>query len=103
VKSQTATSPVPLDAAASGYPIRGIVGEVVVANGNTSETARQVLPWLAAVKDAYRAHRVPLWNRHSLSGTPLLGNGQLPGATHLGPDRPRRSLGRRSSRSDVAQ
>ncbi len=72
----TAQSPLPLDAAAKGYPIRGVVGEVEVANSNTSETARQVLPWTAAVKSAIRAGRAPLWDRHSLSGHPLLGYGQ---------------------------
>ena len=72
----SATSPLPLDSAASAYPIRGIVGEVVAANSNTSETARQVLPWLTAVKEAVKAGRLPLWNRHVLAGTPLLGNGQ---------------------------
>jgi len=72
----TAQSPLPLDAAAKGYPIRGVTGDVPVANANTSETARQILPWLAAVKNAYRAGRAPLWDRHSLSGHPLLGYGQ---------------------------
>jgi len=72
----TAQSPLPLDAAAKGYPIRGVVGDIEVANSNTSETARQVLPWFAAVKDAFQAGRAPLWDRHSLSGHPLLGYGQ---------------------------
>ena len=72
----TDESPLPLDAAAKGYPIRGVVGEIEVANANTSETARQILPWMAAVNTAYRAGRIPFWNRYSLSGHPLLGNGQ---------------------------
>lgn len=72
----TTESPLPLDSAARSYPFRGVVGEVTAANSNTSETAHQILPWTAAVKTAFRAGKAPLWNRHSLSGHPLLGCGQ---------------------------
>jgi len=72
----TGQSPLPLDAAAAGYPIRGVVGDGTVSNSTTSETARQVLPWFAAGKQALLSGHLPLWNRHSLSGHPLLGYSQ---------------------------
>jgi hypothetical protein len=72
----TTDIPVPLDEAARGYPVRGVVGELEVRNPLPNETARQFPAWMQVVREAYHAGRAPLWNRYANSGMPLLANGQ---------------------------
>lgn len=47
-----------------------------VQNPILSDVAFQGFPWRAAVFEAARAGRVPLWNRTLLAGNPLLGSAQ---------------------------
>ncbi|MGK2859726.1 MAG: YfhO family protein [Thermoanaerobaculia bacterium] len=67
---------VPVDEVARGYPYRGVVGEVAPKNPLTNDTARLFLPWHHVVREELGAGRLPLWNRYSFSGYPLLGNGE---------------------------
>ena len=68
--------PVALDEVARGYPYRGIFGAVVSKNPDTNDTVKQMLPWMQVAREELFARRIPLWNRYSFSGYPLLGNGQ---------------------------
>lgn len=68
--------PVPLDEVARGYPWRGPSGIDDARNPVANDTARQMLPWMEAVRMELFSGRAPLWNKWSLSGYPLLGNGQ---------------------------
>ncbi len=72
----TADMPVALDEVMRGYPYRGLVGPVRSVNPDTNDTAKQMLPWMQVVREELLAGRLPLWNRYSFSGYPLLGNGQ---------------------------
>lgn len=54
-------------------PAQGIEG---VGNPILSDVAFQGFPWRAAVFDAARQGRWPLWNRFLLAGNPLLGSAQ---------------------------
>lgn len=67
---------VPVDEVARGYPYRGVVGEVTPKNPLTNDTAKLFLPWHQIVREELAAGRLPLWNRYSFSGYPLLGNGE---------------------------
>ncbi|MCM2315311.1 MAG: YfhO family protein [Thermoanaerobaculia bacterium] len=67
---------VPVDEVARGYPYRGVVGEVTPKNPLTNDTAKLFLPWHQVVREELAAGRLPLWNRYSFSGYPLLGNGE---------------------------
>ena len=67
---------VPVDEVARGYPYRGVVGEVTPKNPLTNDTTRLFLPWHQVVREEFAAGRLPLWNRYSFSGYPLLGNGE---------------------------
>ncbi len=69
----TSALPVPLDHAAQGYPLRGVVGEVEVGNPLVNETANQILPWMQVARESLGAGKAPLWNRYASSGSPLLG------------------------------
>lgn len=68
--------PVPLDEVMRGWPYRGVVGDVQVKNPLTNDTTKQILPWMAAVREELSHGRVPLWDRYLFCGYPLLGNGQ---------------------------
>jgi hypothetical protein len=72
----TSQLPVPVDEVNRGYPYVGVVGEVTAKNALTNDTVRQFLPWMQIVRDDFAHGRLPLWNRYSFSGYPLLGNGQ---------------------------
>ncbi|HUQ63938.1 MAG TPA: YfhO family protein [Acidimicrobiales bacterium] len=45
-------------------------------NTYVGDPVTQFVPWLGLVKDSLREGELPLWNPHSLSGTPLLANDQ---------------------------
>lgn len=72
----TSGVPVPLDEVVRGWPYRGIFGEPVVKNYLTNDTVKQILPWMAAVREEFAHGRAPLWDRYLFCGYPLLGNGQ---------------------------
>ncbi|HEY8131654.1 MAG TPA: YfhO family protein, partial [Thermoanaerobaculia bacterium] len=68
--------PVALDEVVRGYPYRGVFGPVTSKNPDTNDTVKQILPWMQVVREEFQSRRVPLWNRYSFSGYPLLGNAQ---------------------------
>jgi len=68
--------PVALDEVVRGYPYRGIFGPVTSKNPDTNDTVKQILPWMRVVREELQSRRVPLWNRYSFSGYPLLANAQ---------------------------
>jgi hypothetical protein len=72
----SASVPVPLDEVVRGWPYRGVFGEVKVRNALTNDTTKQILPWMAVVREELGHGRAPLWNRYLFCGYPLLGNGQ---------------------------
>ncbi|MBV8516723.1 MAG: YfhO family protein [Acidobacteria bacterium] len=47
-----------------------------VINGEMNDVPLQMVPWAHAVREAWRAGHVPLWNATAGSGYPLLANGQ---------------------------
>jgi hypothetical protein len=59
---------------------QGIAG---IRNPILSDVAFQAFPWRAAVREAARERRLPLWNRFLLAGNPLLGAAQS-GVFHPG-------------------
>jgi len=72
----TGEVPLPLGEVVRGWPYRGLFGDVKVANALTNDTTKQILPWMAVVREELAHGRAPLWNRYLFCGTPLLGNGQ---------------------------
>lgn len=68
--------PVPVDEVARGYPGRGILGEVVAKNPSTNDTVKLFLPWMQVSREELSHARLPLWNRYSFSGYPLLANAE---------------------------
>jgi hypothetical protein len=68
--------PLPLDEVVRGWPYRGLTGEPQVKNYLTNDTVKQILPWMAAVREELAHGRAPLWDRYLFCGYPLLGNGQ---------------------------
>lgn len=56
--------------------IAAAAGVSAIQNPILSDVAFQGLPWRAAVSEAVRAGRMPLWNRFLLAGNPLLGSAQ---------------------------
>jgi hypothetical protein len=72
----TSKLPVPVDEVARGYPYRGVVGEVQPQNPLTNDTVKLFLPWMEVVREELANFRLPLWNRYSFSGYPLLANGE---------------------------
>jgi hypothetical protein len=68
--------PVPVDEAAKGYPWAGILGPFESKNPLTNDTTRLFLPWMAVIREELSHGRLPLWNRYSFSGYPLLANGE---------------------------
>jgi len=60
-------------------PWKRIASEEAIAsirNPILSDVAFQGFPWRAAVFDAVRNGRIPLWNRYLLAGNPLVGSAQ---------------------------
>ncbi|HVT03351.1 MAG TPA: YfhO family protein [Thermoanaerobaculia bacterium] len=72
----TSRVPLPLDEVARGFPYAGVVGHVSPRNPLTNDTVKLFLPWMTAMREELFAGRIPLWNRYSFSGYPLLGNGE---------------------------
>jgi hypothetical protein len=73
----TSKIPVPVDEVARGYPWRGLFPEMSVAkNPLTNDTSKLFLPWMEVVREEFSHGRMPLWNRYSFSGYPLLANGE---------------------------
>lgn len=72
----TSKLPVPVDEVAVGYPYRGIFGEIKPRNPLTNDTVKLFLPWMHVAREELFQFRLPLWNRYSFSGYPLLGNGE---------------------------
>ena len=67
---------VAVDEAARGYPFRGVVGEVLAKNALTNDVSKLFLPWMQTVREELSSGNLPLWNRYSFSGYPLLANGE---------------------------
>ena len=72
----TGEIPVPLAAAAQGYPIRGMSDAGPPENPLPNETALQIPSWLLAVRECVADGRAPLWNPYHGCGQPLLGHAQ---------------------------
>ncbi len=72
----TSKLPVPVDEVARGYPWRGLFGEVVARNPLTNDTVKLFLPWMQVAREELAHGRMPLWNRYSFAGYPLLANGE---------------------------
>ncbi|HYM61889.1 MAG TPA: YfhO family protein [Thermoanaerobaculia bacterium] len=72
----TSQVPVPIDDAARGVPFRGVTGGMEAKNGLTNDTVHLFLPWMQVAREELGHGRVPLWNRYSFSGYPLLANAE---------------------------
>jgi hypothetical protein len=73
----TSRLPVPVDEVARGFPWRGLFPEATEArNALTNDTVKLFLPWMQVIREELAHGRIPLWNRHSFSGYPLLANGE---------------------------
>jgi len=56
----TSSLPYPVDEVVSGWPYRGIAGEVTAKNPLTNDVVRGVLPWMQASREQIFAGRAPL-------------------------------------------
>ncbi|HTY41841.1 MAG TPA: YfhO family protein [Thermoanaerobaculia bacterium] len=80
----------PLDVAYGTEPLRALAAEHGTGRPVDPllvDVVSQMLPWRQAVRESLAEGRLPLWNRHVLSGEPLLGVAQpavLHPATWLG-------------------
>lgn len=70
------TMPVPLDEITRGDPFRNAVSPSTPRNALTNDTVKLFLPWMDAAREELFAGRLPIWNRYSFSGYPLLANGE---------------------------
>jgi len=69
----------PLDVAYESEPLRALAaahGTERPVNPLLVDVVSQMLPWRQAVRESLAQGRLPLWNRHVLSGEPLLGVAQ---------------------------
>ena len=76
----------PLDIVYQAEPFRSIASQEGIGPTRDPllvDVVAQMLPWRAAVRESLAAGRFPLWNRHVLSGEPLLGVAQ-PAIFHPG-------------------
>jgi len=67
---------VDVDEVARGYPFRPMFDDVTVRNPLTNDTTKLFLPWMQTVREEFALGNLPLWNRYSFAGYPLLANGE---------------------------
>lgn len=76
----------PIDIAYGGYPLESLRAEMGILGTRTpllSDVVSSYIPARKAVRDAIKNGRLPLWNRFSMAGEPLLAF-QQPAALHPG-------------------
>jgi hypothetical protein len=76
----------PIDILYNGYPFGSLREALAVPPDRTpllGDVVYQQIPWRAAVREAIREGRWPLWNPHTLAGEPLAGVAQ-PAVFHPG-------------------